>query len=118
MTYTFFLIDACLFVLPFFLAIDRKHFQVEIIRSAVVPALIQAIFFSEIAVFFVQSKVWSISPAYTLGFGYRSLPLEVYLLVFALGFTGISAYNYLNLRFPDNTFQKYSLAVSNLMIGF
>jgi hypothetical protein len=36
---------------------------------------------------------------------------------FAFNFLGLGIYRYLNTRFADNTWQKYSLAASNVLIG-
>lgn len=117
MIYTFLIINIGLLLLPFCFAIDRKLFHIGFIRSAIIPAFIVTIIFSEVAVFFANTKVWVYNPAYLIGVNYRQLPLEAYLFVFAFTFMGLASYNYLNARFPKNDLQKFSLAWSNLLLG-
>jgi hypothetical protein len=117
MSYTFLFLDLALLIFPFFFALDQKVFKTEIVRSAIVPSLFQSVVFLGIALFFVQEKVWTFNNVYTLGHTYQNLPFEAYLFVFALGFAGLAIYNYLNLKFPNNELQQYSLSISNLLLG-
>lgn len=117
MAYTFLVLNLFLLLLPFCFVLDRKIFNVTVLKSAIVPSLIVTVVFSGMAVFFAQTKVWQFNPVYLLGSYYQQLPLEGYLFVFAFSFAGLSVYNYLNIRFPKNDLQKYSLALSNLMLG-
>ena len=45
------------------------------------------------------------------------IPYEVILGAFVFPFVGISIYNFLNAKFPAQTYEKYSLAVSNILMG-
>ena len=117
MTYTFLLLNLFLFLIPFCFSIDKKVFEVAHIKSAIVPALIVTVIFSETGVFLANLKVWAFNPAYLIGVNYRKLPLEMYVFYFTFSFACLSIYNYLNAKFTNNDLQKYSLAVSNLLLG-
>ncbi|TCC87910.1 lycopene cyclase domain-containing protein [Pedobacter frigiditerrae] len=117
MTYTFLQLNLFLFLIPFALALDKKVFKIENIRSLIVPSLIVTVIFSEIAVFFTGLKVWEFNAAYLVGIYYRELPLEEYLFIFTFSFAGLGIYNYLNAKFPKNDLQKYSLALSHALMG-
>lgn len=45
------------------------------------------------------------------------IPFEIILSNFVFPFTGIAIYNALNKRYPEQTYEKYSLAVSNILMG-
>lgn len=100
-------------LIPIILSIDKKI----VIRSILVPSLIVTVIFSETGVFFAGLKVWTFNPAYLLGITYRQLPLEMYLFYFTFSFACLGIYNYLNAKFPKNDLQKYSLSLSNLLLG-
>jgi hypothetical protein len=117
MTYTFLLLNLFLFLIPFCFSIDKKVFAIAHIKSTIVPALIVTVIFSETGVFFADLKIWTFNPVYLIGVNYRKLPLELYLFYFTFSFACLSIYNYLNAKFTNNDLQKYSLAVSNLILG-
>lgn len=97
--------------------LDRKVNGVEKIKTIILPSFIVTFIVSEVAVFLTGVKAWSFNVAYLVGVSYRGLPLEEYLFIFSFSFAGLGIYNYLNAKFPNNDLQKYSLAVSNLMVG-
>lgn len=113
MIYIFLYLNVFLLLIPFALALDKKVF----IRSLIVPSIIVTIIFSETGVFFAGLKVWTFNPAYLVGITYRQLPLEMYLFYFTFSFACLGIYNYLNNKFPKNDLQKYSLSLSNLLLG-
>lgn len=117
MTYTFLLLNLFVVLIPFVLALDKKAIGIASLKSIILPSLIVAFVFSEIPVFLTGLRVWSFNPAYLIGVSYRGLPLEEYLFIFTSSFTGLGIYNYLNTKFPKNDLQKFSLALSHLMIG-
>ena len=117
MTNYFLLINLFLIIIPFALVFDRKVYVFENIRSAIVPALITAILFSGIMISFAGLKVITFNPAYLIGVYYQLLPLELYLFVFSFSFAGLGIYNYLNAKYPRQDLEKYSLAISNLVLG-
>ncbi len=112
MTYIFLYLNLFLFLIPFILRNDPKQ-----LRLMIIPALIVTVIFSETGVFFTGLKVWIFNPVYLLGVSYRQLPLEMYLFYFTSSFASLGIYNYLNAKFPKNDLQKYSLALSNLLLG-
>lgn len=117
MTDIFLLLDLVLLLVPFGLALDRKYFKLSLIQGTIIPSFIVTVVYSEVAVFFAMQKVWLFNSANLIKVSYRQLPLEAYLFIFALTFCCLSVYNYLNNRFPNNELQKYSLALSNLLLG-
>jgi hypothetical protein len=117
MSHIFLYLNLFLFLIPIALAIDKKVFTIKKIRFLIVPSLIVTIIFSETGVFFAGLKVWTFDPAYLVGITYRQLPLEMYLFYFTFSFANLGIYNYLNAKFPKNDLQKYSLSLSNLMLG-
>jgi hypothetical protein len=117
MTYTYLILAIALLLVPFFFLIDGKTFKYAQLKQTIVPSILVTIVFSEVAVFFTMEKIWVFNPTYLLGYFYRTLPIEGYLFLFAFSFAGLGIYNYLNAKFPKNDLQKYSLALSNLMLG-
>jgi hypothetical protein len=117
MASTFLFLNLFLILIPFVLALDKKVYVFENIRSIIIPSLIVLVIFSEIAVFLTGLSAWNFNPAYLVGINYRGLPLEQYLFIFTFSFAGLGIYNYLNSKFPKNDLQKYSLALSHALIG-
>lgn len=117
MTYTFLILNIFIFLIPFALMLDRKVNGVEKLKTIVLPSLMVAFVFSEVAVFLTGLKAWSFNPVYLVGASYRGLPLEEYLFIFSFSFAGLGVYNYLNAKYPKDDLQKYSLTLSNLMMG-
>lgn len=117
MTYAFLLINLFLLLIPAALAFDRQNFKAIGFKFMIPAVLITGIIFSAFAVFFSLFRIWSFNEAYLMGISYRDLPLEQYLFSFTFSFAALSIYAYLNARYPNNHLQKFSLSVSNLMIG-
>ncbi len=117
MTYTFLILNLLLVLIPFALKFDRNVVNVDKLKSIILPSLIVTFVFSEVAVFLTGLKAWNFNTAYLIGASYRGLPLEEYIFLFAFSFAGLGVYNYLNAKFPTNDLQKYSLTLSNLMMG-
>lgn len=113
MTQIFLYLNLFLFLIPIALALDKKVFT----RSLLASSLIVTLIFSETGVFFAGLKVWTFNPVYLIGITYRHLPLEMYLFYFTFSLTCLGIYNYLNVKFPKNDLQKYSLSLSNLLLG-
>ena len=45
------------------------------------------------------------------------IPYEIIASAFVFPFAGIALYNFLNIRYPAQTYEKYSLALSNILMG-
>ncbi len=117
MTYTYLILTLFLLLIPFGLTADTKVYKLSMLKQTIIPSVLVTVVFSEVAVFFTMEKVWTFNSIYTLGTYYRSLPIEGYLFIFAFSFAGLGIYNYLNSKFPNDDLQKYSLAISNLILG-
>ena len=117
MTYTFLILNLFVVLIPFALMLDRKVTSVDKLKSIILPSLIVTFVFSEVAVFLTGLKAWKFNTDYLNGASYRGLPLEEYIFLFSFSFAGLGFYNYLNAKFPKNDLQKYSLTLSNLMMG-
>ncbi|RYG19731.1 MAG: lycopene cyclase domain-containing protein [Chitinophagaceae bacterium] len=113
MAHIFLYLNLFLFLIPIALSADKKIN----LASLIIPSFIVTVIFSETGVFFAGLKVWTFNPAYLLGVSYRQLPLEMYLFYFSSSFAGLGIYTYLNLKFPKNDLQKYSLSLSHLLLG-
>lgn len=117
MNYIFLIITICLLVIPFLLLLDKKHFSAEIIKTTLLPSLLVAIVFGGVAIFLTDFGVWKFFPEYTIGIKVKSVPVEQLVLNFALSFACLNLYRFLNQKYPNNEGQKYSLAISNALIG-
>lgn len=117
MTYTFLILNLIIILIPFALMLDKKVSDVDKLKSIILPSLIVTFVFSEVAVFLTGLKAWNFNDIYLIGLSYRGLPIEEYLFLFSFNFAGLGVYNYLNAKFPKNDLQKYSLTLSNLMMG-
>lgn len=113
----FLLLDLFLFLIPIGLLIDRKNFTLADLRQLIAPSLVSGILFSAMAVLFTYFGIWNFDQAQLVGIAYNGLPLEQYLFAFAFTFAGLGIYSYLNTKFPNNHLQKFSLTVSNLVLG-
>jgi hypothetical protein len=45
------------------------------------------------------------------------IPFEIIISAFVFPLGGIAIYNFLNKRYPDQRYEKYSLALSNILMG-
>lgn len=117
MTYSFLLLDLFLILIPIFLSFDKNVLDKAHFKFAMPAILVAGIIFSAITVVFTIFGVWGFNPLFLIGSYYRSVPIEQYLFLFAFSFAGLGVYNYLNIKFPNNHLQKFSLSVSNLMLG-
>lgn len=117
MNYTFLVIDLLLLVLPVILfSLKKMEFAVNS-KFIILAVLINVFAFSVPTEFLTQLKVIVFNPPYLTGMTLWELPVEELLLSLILPLTGIAIYLFLNTRYPDNTPEKYSLAVSNIMLG-
>lgn len=104
-------------LLPLVFQINKQIFKSGNLRTAFGASLVATILFSAITVVLYLLGLVSYEIEKTLSVSFKDVPVEQYLLYFSLNFTGISLYLYLNLLFPKNDLQKYSLAFSNFLLG-
>lgn len=117
MTYSFLLLDLLLILIPIALSFDKNVVAKDQLRFIMPAVLVPGIVFSTITIIFTLLGVWGFNPSFLIGTYYRTVPIEQYLFFFAFSFAGLGVYNYLNIKFPNNHLQKFSLSVSNLMLG-
>lgn len=117
MKFTFLLLALGLLLLPLFFHLDKKIFKNGSFKAVFGASLVSAIIFSALTVVLQIFGIITFSADSTLGVVFKEVPLEHYLLNFSFSFASVSAYQYLNIKFPNNNLQKYSLALSNLLMG-
>lgn len=117
MNYTYLLINLVLLLLPVLLfSIKELKFAANS-KFIILAVLINVFAFSVPTEFLTQFKVIVFNPLYLSGMTLWELPVEELLFSLALPLAGIAIYTFLNTRYPDNSADKYSLAVSNIMLG-
>lgn len=117
MKFTFLLLALALFVLPLIFHFDKKIFKDGNFKDALGASLIAAIVFSTMTVVLQLLGIVAFDASNTIGVVFKNIPIEQYLLNFSFSFTAVSLFQYLNVKFPNNDLQKYSLALSNLLLG-
>ncbi|MGY3054608.1 lycopene cyclase domain-containing protein [Pedobacter sp. UYEF25] len=117
MTYTYLLINLGVIFFPLILSFDKKvHFFSK--WKFVLPAiLLTGVVFLIWDLLFVKLNVWSFNPDYIIGIKFFGLPLEEILFFLTVPYACIFIYECLNAYFPSNQLQKYSLVLSNLLLG-
>jgi lycopene cyclase domain-containing protein len=117
MNYTYLLTDLVLLLLTVALFSVKKMEFARNSKFIILSVLINVFVFSIPTEFLTQLKVIVFKPPYLTGMTLWELPIEELLFLFLLPLAGIGIYQLLNIRYPDNTLEKYSLAVSNIMLG-
>lgn len=117
MNYYYLLINLVLLILSFVLALDKKAHPIRRWKLMVPAVLVSGVLFSIVAFILNQFKVSVFNGAYTIGVNILQLPIEEILFHFLLAFAGLNVYVVLNERFPKNSLEKFSLSVSNLLLG-
>ena len=117
MNYIYLLINIAVILFPLLLSFDKKvHFYNK--WKFIFPAiLITGIVFLIWDLLFVKLNVWSFNPSYLVGISFFGLPLEEILFFLTVPYACVFIYECLNVYFPKNNLQKYSLALSNLLLG-
>jgi Lycopene cyclase len=117
MNFTFLTIDIFLLLIPFLLSLDKNVLGKAYLKFSLGAALVSAIVFSAETAFLKIFGVINYHFDYFLSFSYKELPLTQYLFNFAFSFAALGVYHYLHIRFPKNDLQKFSLTLSNLLLG-
>ncbi len=117
MNYTYLLINIAVIFFPLVLSFDKKvHFFSK--WKFVLPAIfLTGLIFLVWDVLFVKLNVWSFNPAYLIGVSFMGLPIEEILFFLTVPYACIFIYECLNAYFPANKLERYSLALSNLLLG-
>jgi lycopene cyclase domain-containing protein len=111
------LLNLILFVIPLLLSFDKRG-QVFKDWKVLFPAVgITGIVAVIIKMFFARSKFVIYDQSQMSGITFFEIPVEAALYCFTIPFAGICIYNYLNGRFPENELEKYSLSLSNILLG-
>ena len=117
MNYTYLLINLGLLLIPVILFSNRQLNFSGNSKFIILAVLINVFVFSVPTEYLMRLKVIVYNPPYLSGMTLWDLPIEELLLSLLLPLCGIAIYQFLNLRFPDNTRDKYSLAFSNIVLG-
>ncbi|WP_113638672.1 lycopene cyclase domain-containing protein [Nubsella zeaxanthinifaciens] len=117
MKFLFLALSLAFLLKPLGLQVVKKIFNNANLKPALGASLIATILFSATAAVLSMIGVVLFDVNKTVDVLINELPIEQYLLNFSLSFGGIAVYLYLNQVFPKNDLQKYSLALSNLLIG-
>jgi lycopene cyclase domain-containing protein len=117
MNYTYLLTNLVLLLIPVVLFSNKKIEFAKNSKFIILSVLINVFVFSIPTEFLTQLKVIVYNPPYLTGMTLWELPIEELLFSLLLPLAGTAIYLFLNIRYPDNTPDKYSLAVSNIMLG-
>ena len=117
MNYTYLLINLGLFLFSVLVFSNRKLDFAGQSKFIILAVLINLFTFSVPTEFLTQLKVIVFNPPYLSGMTLWELPAEELLISLLLPLCGLAMYLFLNYRFPDNSMEKYSLAISNILLG-
>ena len=117
MNYTYLLINLGLLLFSI-LVFSKKQLNFAAQSKFIILAVLINVFvFSVPTEFLTQLKVIVFNPPYLSGMTLWELPAEELLLSMLLPLSGMAVYLFLNRLFPANTLEKYSLALSNILLG-
>jgi hypothetical protein len=117
MNYFYLLINLGLLLLSFLLVLDKKAESTRSWKHMVPAVLVSGVIFSIAALVFNQFRISFFNPKYILGVNILQLPIEEIMFHFVLPFAGLNIYVVLNAHFPKNNLEKFSLSISNLLLG-
>lgn len=117
MNYTYLLVSMVLLLLSLFLFFNRRTKPLGGWKPALPAAMILSVLFIVASHLLQLSGFLTFDPRFVTGLHLGILPLEEWLFCILMPFTGLGIYSFLNLAFPGNGLQKFSLTVSNLLIG-
>lgn len=117
MNYTYLLVNLGLLLFSGLVFSNRQINFAGQSKFIILAVLINVFAFSVPTEFLTQLKVIVFNPPYLSGMTLWELPIEELLLSLLLPFSGIAIYLFLNMHYKDNSLEKYSLALSNMMLG-
>lgn len=86
-------------------------------KTILLSICLTGIIFSLVTILFTTWGILSFNPSLLTGIVIGGVPLPILLLSFIIPLLGLYLYLFLNARFPNNNLEKFSLSVSNLMLG-
>lgn len=117
MEYKFLCYTISLIIASFLLLVTVKKSWFGLQKNILLASLFSSIVVSTQTLLLKLLGVISYQNTKTVGIVFRDLPLEQYLLHFSLSVCAISIFEVLQEKFPNNNLQKYSLALSNFLLG-
>lgn len=117
MKFYFLFIGLVTLMFPFLFLADKKITFKNLQKPVLWSSIAAFVPYSLLTVFFASAGIWVYEDQYLLNVFVLHVPVEHYLLNFALCFSGAMVYSYVNQKFDNNNLQKYSLAFSNLLLG-
>ncbi|MCX2481317.1 lycopene cyclase domain-containing protein [Pedobacter sp. MC2016-15] len=117
MNYTYLLVNLGLLLFSGLVFSNRQINFAGQSKFIILAVLINVFAFSVPTEFLTQLKVIVFNPPYLSGMTLWELPIEELLLSLLLPLSGIAIYLFLNMRYKDNSLEKYSLALSNMLLG-
>ncbi|MBB2149723.1 lycopene cyclase domain-containing protein [Pedobacter gandavensis] len=117
MNLTYLLLALGMLIVPILLLLVKKTNFYQTIKFALPAVVITGLIFSFFATLFVIFGAWDFNPSYLSGTRLWIIPIEEFLFYMTSCLAGISIYQALNVFFPNNALDKFSLSFSNLMLG-
>lgn len=117
MNLTYLLLALGILVIPILLLFVKKTNFYQTIKFALPAVVITALIFSFFATLFVIFGAWVFNPTYLSGTKLWIIPIEECVFYLTSCLAGIAIYQSLNVFFPENALDKFSLSMSNLMLG-
>jgi hypothetical protein len=117
MKFLYLLLSLSFLLLPLVFHLTKKIFKDGNFSAALGASLIAAIVFSTFDIILQLLRILRFDAQQTIGVFIKEIPVEQGLLNFSISFAALAIYLLLNLQFPKTDWQKYSLALSNLLLG-
>ncbi|MBC8985999.1 lycopene cyclase domain-containing protein [Pedobacter sp. N36a] len=117
MNLTYLLLALGMLLIPILLLFVKKTSLNQTIKFAIPAVVITGLLFSFFTTLFVIFGAWVFNPTYLSGISLWLIPAEETLFYMTSCLAGIAIYQALNVFFPENSLDKFSLSMSNLMLG-
>lgn len=117
MNYTYLLVNIALLLLSLFLFFNKKAVVLGVWKLALPAALMASFIFFGTSYLLRYFGILIFDIRYLSGIHILALPLEEFMFCILMPVTGLGIYTFLNITFPGNSLQKFSLTVSNLLLG-
>lgn len=117
MNLTYLLLALGMLLIPILLLFVKRINFNQTIKFAIPAVVLTGLIFSIMATSFVIFGAWVFNPTYLSGISIWLIPAEETLFYMTSCLAGIAIYQALNVFFPNNELDKFSLSMSNLMLG-